>query len=134
MTAQILQPLLRGRGESVTRIERIRAQVQADSARFQREVAARTTVRDLVAAYWEVAFAWAELEIRRSSLQLAQERRRLTDASVRGGATAPTELLAVDQVIAQREEDVVVAQLAVTERSLEFRAWPASRSSRTTST
>lgn len=121
VTAQLLQPLLRGRGESVTRIERIRAQVQADSARFQREVAGRTTVRDLVAAYWEVAFAWAELEIRRSSLQLAQERRRLTDASVRGGATAPTELLAVDQVIAQREEDVVVAQLAVTERSLEFR-------------
>jgi outer membrane protein TolC len=121
VTAQILQPLLRGRGESVTRLERIRAQVQADQARFQREVAGRTTVRDLVSAYWEVAYAWAELEIRRSSLQLAQERRRLTDASVRGGATAPTELLAVDQVIAQREEDVVVAQLAVTQRSLEFR-------------
>ncbi len=121
VTAQILQPLLRGRGESVTRIERIRAEVQADQARFQREIAGRTTVRDLVSAYWEVAYAWAELEIRRSSLQLAQERRRLTDASVRGGATAPTELLAVDQVIAQREEDVVVAQLAVTERSLEFR-------------
>ncbi len=121
VTAQILQPLLRGRGESVTRIERIRAQVLSDQARFQREVAGRTTVRDLVSAYWEVAFAWAALDIRRSSLQLAQERRRLTDASVRGGATAPTELLAVDQVIAQREEDVVVAQLEVTERSLEFR-------------
>ncbi|HWM86003.1 MAG TPA: TolC family protein, partial [Kofleriaceae bacterium] len=121
VTVQILQPLLRGRGESATRIERIRAQVLADQARLQREVAGRTTVRDLVTAYWEVAYAWADLAIRRSSLDLARERRRLTDASVRGGATAPTEVLAVDQVIAQREEDVVVAELAVTERSLEFR-------------
>jgi outer membrane protein TolC len=95
--------------------------VQADTARLQREATGRNTVRDLIAAYWEVSFAWAQLDIRRASLELARERRRLTDASVRGGATAPTELLAVDQAIAQREEDVVVAELAVTERSLEFR-------------
>jgi outer membrane protein len=121
ITAQIQQPLLRGIGRTVTRAPRTRAQLLADQARLQREANGRTVVRDLVAAYWEVGYAWADLEIRRSSLDLARERRRLTDASVRGGATAPTEVLAVDQVIAQREEDVVVAELAVTERSLELR-------------
>ncbi len=121
ITASIVQPLLRGRGETVTRAARSRAQYIADQARLQRETAGRTVIRDLIAAYWEVAYAWSDLEIRRSSLDLARERRRLTDASVRGGATAPTEVLAVDQVIAQREEEVVVAELTVTERSLEFR-------------
>ena len=121
ITLQIQQPLLRGRGETTTRAARTRAQFAEEQARLQREVAGRTVVRDLIAAYWEVAYAWGDLEIRRSSLDLARERRRLTDASVRGGATAPTEVLAVDQVIAQREEDVVVAELAVTERSLELR-------------
>jgi outer membrane protein len=121
ITAQIQQPLLRGFGSGPTRIERTRAEVQRDQQVLQREISGRTTVRDLIAAYWEVGFAWSELEIRRASLELARERRRLTDASVRGGATAPTELLAVDQVIAQREEDVVVAELGIKERSLEFR-------------
>ena len=121
VTAQIQQPLLRGRGENTTRAPRSRGQLAAEQARLQREVAGRTVVRDLVAAYWEVAYAWADLEIRRSSLDLARERRRLTDASVRGGATAPTEVLAVDQVIAQREEDVVVSELGITQRSLELR-------------
>ncbi len=121
VTAQIQQPLLRGIGGTVTRVTRTRAELAAEQARLQREATGRTVIRDLIAAYWEVAYAWGDLEIRRSSLDLARERRRLTDASVRGGATAPTEVLAVDQVIAQREEDVVVAELAVTERSLELR-------------
>ncbi|HKE18222.1 MAG TPA: TolC family protein [Kofleriaceae bacterium] len=121
VTGSITQPILRGGWETVTRAPRTRAQLAAEQARLQREVAGRTVVRDLVEAYWEVAYAWSELDIRRSSLDLARERRRLTDASVRGGATAPTELLAVDQVIAQREEDVVVAELSVTQRSLELR-------------
>jgi outer membrane protein len=121
VNAEIRQPLLRGRGETVTRAQRTRAQIATEQARLQREVAGRSVVRDLITAYWEVSYAWADLEIRRGSLELARERRRLTDASVRGGATAPTEVLAVDQVLAQREEDVVVAELAVTERSLELR-------------
>jgi len=121
VTAQIQQPLLRGRGETTTRAPRTRAQLAAEQARLQREVASRSLVRDLVAAYWEVAYAWADLDIRRSSLELARERRRLTEASVRGGATAPTEVLAVDQVLAQREEDVVVSELGITQRSLELR-------------
>ena len=121
VTARIDQPILRGAGETVTRAEQTRARIAHDAAKLNRESVARTEVRDLIAAYWEVAFAAADLEIRRSSVDLANERRRLTEASVKGGATAPTELNAVDQVIAQREEEVVAAELAVLQRSLELR-------------
>jgi outer membrane protein TolC len=121
VTARIDQPLLRGAWETVTRADQSRARIARDAAKLNRDAVARTEIRDLVAAYWEVAFAAADLEIRRSSVDLANERRRLTEASVKGGATAPTELNAVDQVIAQREEEVVAAELAVLQRSLELR-------------
>ena len=119
--ARLDQPLLRGGWETVTRAELSRARIARDAAKLQRETVARTEIRDLIAFYWEVAFAAADLEIRRSSVQLANERRRLTEASVKGGATAPTELNAVDQVIAQREEEVVQAELSLLQRSLELR-------------
>lgn len=121
VTARLDQPLLRGGWETVTRADQTRAKIARDAAKLEREAVARTEVRDLISSYWEVAFAAADLEIRRSSVDLANERRRLTEASVKGGATAPTELNAVDQVIAQREEEVVAAELSVLQRSLELR-------------
>jgi outer membrane protein TolC len=121
VTARLDQPLLRGGWETVTRAEQGRAGIARDAAKLQRETVARTEVRDLIALYWEVAFAAADLEIRRSSVDLANERRRLTEASVKGGATAPTELNAVDQVIAQREEEVVQAELSLLQASLSLR-------------
>lgn len=121
VTAQLTQPLLRNFGSTVTRAGQTRAEIARDAARLEKDAAARTMVRDLVAAYWELAYAIADLEIRRSSVDLARERRRLTEASARGGAVAPTEVLAVDQVIASREEEVVSAELNVLERSLALR-------------
>lgn len=121
VTAQLSQPLLRGFGQTTTRANQTRAEVARDAARLEKDAAARTMVRELVAAYWELAYAIADLEIRRSSVDLARERRRLTEASARGGAVAPTEVLAVDQVIAGREEEVVAAEQNVLERSLAMR-------------
>lgn len=121
ITVTLNQPLLRGAGETVTRGQESQAGYQAQIARLARETAARTTVRDIVAAYWEVAYAAANLDILRNNLDLARERRRLTAASAKAGATAPTEVLAVDQIIAQREADVVSAELALEQRSIELR-------------
>jgi len=122
IVARLSQPLLRDRGEGVTRAAQNQAELARRAAVLQREAAARGLVRDLVSAYWELAYAAADLEIRRSSLDLARERRRLTQASVKAGATAPTEVVAVDQVIASREEEIVVAELGVLQRALDMRA------------
>lgn len=119
--ARLDQPLLRGFGSTVTNAPVEQARYALDAAKLDRQATARAEIRDLIASYWEVAYAAADLEIRRSSVDLANERRRLTEASVRGGATAPTELNAVDQVIAQREEEVVISELFLLQRSLELR-------------
>jgi outer membrane protein len=120
-TLALDQPLLAGRGSTVTYAARSQAEHAARAVVLERQAVARDLVRDLIGAYWEVAFAQADLAIRRSSLELARERRRLTDAAVRLGQVAPTEVVAVDQIIAQREEEILGAELQVAERSLELR-------------
>lgn len=121
VTAFLDQPLLRGFGPNATYAAEHQAEQAARAAVLQRRATAQGVVRDLISAYWEVSYAQADLAIRRSSLDLARERRRLTEASVRLGQVAPTEVVAVDQIIATREEEILGAELSVAERSLELR-------------
>ncbi|HUH04626.1 MAG TPA: TolC family protein [Kofleriaceae bacterium] len=121
VSASISQPLLRGRGEGVARARLRQVDLQRDVARLNREAAAISILGDVIAAYWELAFSIRDLEIRRGSLALAEERLRITRAGIDAGATAPTEALAVEQIIATREEEIVSAELTVLERSITLR-------------
>lgn len=121
VVTSLTQPLLRDFGSTATRAARSQAEHAERAADFARKATAQGLVRDLVAAYWEVAYAQADLAIRRSSLELAGQRRRLTEASVRLGQVAPTEIVAVDQIIAQREEEILGAEVVLAERSLDLR-------------
>lgn len=115
------QPLLRGRGEKVARAARKRAHIARDAATLSREAAAVTVIRDVILAYWELAYAQRTLTISRSSLDLASERLRITRAGIDAGSVAPTEALAVEQIIATREQEIVAADIAVSQRSIELR-------------
>lgn len=119
--ATLEQPLLAGRGRAAARGDRRRAEIELDAADLEMRADATEIVRELVEIYWELAFADRELAIRESSLELARERRRITEAGVEEGAIAPSELLAVDQVMATRREEIEEAALGVTRRSLELR-------------
>jgi outer membrane protein TolC len=121
VTLSITQRLLEGRDRSVNRAAEARARIARDSAALGRQRDAIGVVRDVVSAYWELALAQRDLEIRKSSLVLAQERLRRTQAAIKGGGIAATEALAVEQVIAQREEEILGAELAVIERSIAVR-------------
>ncbi len=120
--ARFVQPLLRGRGEAIARSAQTRAALGLSAAELDRRVAATAAVQQVIGAYWELAFSWRDLEIRRASMDLAQAQLRNTRARIRAGAVAPTEALAVEQIIATREEEILNAQLAVTDRSLALRA------------
>jgi outer membrane protein TolC len=118
---QLVQPLLRNLGPSVARAPRYEAEARRDAAALDREVRARELVRAIVDAYWRVALAHAELEIRKAALATAEQQAKYTEGSIRIGKIPKSELLAVDQVIATRKQDVLAAELDVTERSLELR-------------
>src|SRR5690606_3065960 len=80
LSLSYVQPLLRGFGEQVARAARRRSQLQKNTALLRQEVAALDMVRTIVQGYWELAYLTDELEIRRSSLGLAQEQLRITRA------------------------------------------------------
>src|SRR5262249_556603 len=61
------------------------------------------------------------LEIRHSSLNLAREQLRVTQARLDVGVGAPTDLAEVKEVIATREEDEVLSGIALSERALDVR-------------
>jgi outer membrane protein len=121
VTATWVQPLLQGRGRRVARAAQAQAALAADATELARRAAAIDVVRGVVAAYWDLVLAQRDLEIRHSSLVLAQERLRRTQAAIQGGGTAATEALAVEQVIATREEEILAAELTVLARSLALR-------------
>ncbi|HUJ59389.1 MAG TPA: TolC family protein [Kofleriaceae bacterium] len=117
----LTQPLLRGFGTWAARAPRYEAEHRMDAARADREARARALVEQIVAAYWQVALARAGLEVRKNSLALAEQQRTYTDNSIKIGKIPKSELLAVEENIAVRKQDVIAAELEITQASLELR-------------
>lgn len=121
VSAIFSQPLWRGRGSAIARAAQEQARIVRDAAVLERESVAIDAVQQLITAYWNLVQAWRSLEIRRGTLLLAEEQLRNTRARIQAGAVAPTEALAVQQTIARREEEILNAELAITESSLALR-------------
>ncbi len=121
LTVGFNQPLWRGRGSHYARSGQALAEINRDAASLTREATANRVISQVISAHWEIAYAWRDLAIRRASLALAEEQLRNTQARIEVGAVAPTEALAVEQIIASREEAILNAELNVTNRSLTLR-------------
>lgn len=121
LVATFTHPLLRGRGEKVARATQRRAKETRDAATLARRAAALDAVAAAVTTYWELAYASREVEIRRGSVELAREQLRITREAIAGEVAAPTDALAIEQAIAVREQALLLAKVAVSERSLQLR-------------
>lgn len=117
---RIEQPLLRGFG-AVGVARQTRARLAAEGANVKAQLSAEEMLRDLVIAYWELAYSAHELQIRQQSLALAKTQYQVTQDAKRAGAVAANALKAVEYQIAVREEALLRAQLEVEARSLELR-------------
>lgn len=117
---EITQPLARGLGD-ISAARQRRAELAAEGANVKTQLAAEEMLRDLVVAYWELAYAAHELQIRQQSLALARTQHGVTLDAKRAGTVAHNALKAVEYQIAVREEALLRAQLEVEARSLELR-------------
>jgi outer membrane protein TolC len=117
----LTQPLLRGRGRAVARALQVQNALLEDAAVLARRQQAINVVQNVVTAYWDLVASQRALEIAQGSLDLAKERLRVTQIGVSGGKVADSELLAVEEAIATRQEDVINAQVAVLQQSLLLR-------------
>jgi outer membrane protein TolC len=121
LSASFTHPILRGFGKRIARADQRRASVGYDVANLQQAAEALNLVRDVIVAYWQVAYARQIVDIRIDGLKLAIEQLGITNRAVRTGSVSPTEVLAAEQAIALREQAVLLAQVAVSELSLDFR-------------
>jgi outer membrane protein TolC len=113
--------LLRGRGVAVARADRQRARVRTDIASLQREATASALVREVVAAYWDLAYATQELQIRRDNAASAREQLRRVQANIEVGKQPRSASAEIDVTIALRDESVLFAEQALLDRALELR-------------
>ncbi|HTL35463.1 MAG TPA: TolC family protein, partial [Kofleriaceae bacterium] len=117
----VVQPLLRGRGRWLYNAQERISTLSRDAAVLARRQAAISTVQTVVAAYWDLVLAERQVAITLASLDLAKERLRITTIGNAGGKVPRSEIPAVQQIIATREEDVLNGELAVLDRSFTVR-------------
>ncbi|MHC4823497.1 MAG: TolC family protein [Planctomycetota bacterium] len=107
------QPLLRGAWD-LTGTQALRL---AEFARDRDQAGVRQAGVDVVQAavdaYWDLAFAYADLDVKTRSLQLATELKELTEAKYRVGAVAEVEVVQTEADIASRRDAQLTAQNSV---------------------
>lgn len=113
VAVEYTQPLLRGAWD----LSGTQALRQAEYARDRDLAGIRQAgvdvVQSAVDAYWDLAFAYADLEVKARSLELAEELRELTAAKFRVGAVAEVEVVQTEADIASRTDALLTAQNAV---------------------
>jgi outer membrane protein len=113
-------PILRGFGTEVTLANLRKARIQQDVAQLARQMRACNVLRDVIVAYWELAYATQDLAIKRSALELAEEQLRITQALIDVGRLADADAASVERAIAQRQEDLATGEQVRFFRSLDL--------------
>jgi outer membrane protein len=119
--ASISQPLLRGRGRALFEANEARATLARDVTVLAKRLAAIQAVQAVISAYWDLVLAEQGVAITQASLDLARERLRVTTIGAEGGKTPRSEIPAVLQIIATRQEDVLNGEFTVLDRSIALR-------------
>jgi outer membrane protein TolC len=115
------QPIARGLGSDVALADERRADLSAAEATVKAQLAAEEMIRDLVAAYWDLAYAAYEVDVRALSLAEAKKQDQITRQEMRAGTAAQTALDTVTYEIAVRDEALITAKLEFEKKSLELR-------------
>ena len=116
----ISHSLLRGIGIHTARAPKYKNAALRDQAIANRATTAAVLVRDVVGAYWELAYAREELEIRKQLAKSARDQLEIVKANIDVGkqpASASAEVLVS---IATRDEDALIAAETADERSLDL--------------
>jgi outer membrane protein TolC len=84
-------------------------------------MAAEEMLRDLVIAYWELAYTSYEVDVRNDSLELARKQEQMTRQEMRAGSATQNSLDAVTYEIAVRDEALIAAKVQLEKKSLDLR-------------
>jgi outer membrane protein TolC len=111
-----VQPLLRNGGLKMGRKEIIIAENNLEISQTQFESVVQDTVYTVVESYWNLLYAIEDLKVKQQSLQLARDLLAKNQKEVEVGKLAPLEVLNAETVVAQREADILVAEVLIKRR------------------
>lgn len=115
------QPLARGFGSDVALADQKKADLGAAQATIKTQFEAEQLVRDVVTAYWQLAYASYEVDRRAEALEFAREQEKITGALTRSGTNPKTDLDSARYEIALREEALLTAKNEYEKASLDLR-------------
>lgn len=108
-----VQPLLRNGGLKMGRKEIIIAENNLEISQTQFESVVQDTVYTVVESYWNLLYAIEDLKVKQQSLQLARDLLAKNKKEVEVGKLAPLEVLNAETVVAQREADILAAEVLI---------------------
>ena len=121
VSGSITQPLLKGRGQALFDANEARAKLARDASVLARRLVAIQAIQAVISAYWDLVLAEQTVAITQQSLDLARERLRVTQIGADGGKVPRSEIPAVLQIIATRQEDVLNGEFGVLNSSIALR-------------
>lgn len=113
LQVEAAQPLMKNRGTDVNTTQIRIKQKQRDISLSQLNSQVITVITDVMGAYWDLVNSRADLEAKRTSLNLANDLVRINEAQVEVGTLAPIEVLSAKAQAASRAVSVTAAELDV---------------------
>ena len=113
LTVGITQPLLKGRGEEVQRAEINRAQSSLEANSFLVESEAADLAAEVKNAYWQLVYAYQNLEVLKLALTLAKSLYEDTAAKIKAGKLASIDIYQPESEVARREEELITGERAI---------------------
>ena len=113
LSFDISQPLLKNFGLNISRKDIIVAKNDLEISEENLEKALQDQIYQVEQAYWNYVYSIENLEVKRQSLELAEELLEKNKRSVEVGAMAPIEIINAQATVAQRKADILAAETEV---------------------
>ena len=110
LTASITQPVLRGLGKAVNTRLVVQSRLARDSSAWDFVKSVQEVVQAVENAYWDLSYALGNLEAKKEALERAKDFNRITKIKIDVGALAPIEIVQTEVTIAQREQEIILAE------------------------
>ena len=110
LTATVTQPLLRGFGRDVNTRLVVQSRLARDASAWDFVASVQTAVQLVENAYWDLVYSLANLEAKKEALDRAKDFNRITKIKIDVGALAPIEIVQTEVTIAQREQEIILAE------------------------
>ncbi len=104
------QPLLRNFGDTVSTRFVVQAKYQRDSSAYDFVAGVQKGLQLIENAYWDLAYARALLTARKQALDIAKDLNRITKIKIDVGTLAPIDIVQTEVTVAQREQDIILAE------------------------